>query len=142
MPYRFFRNVSQGLTEYPFGTTSVPNDTSFRLVEKSVFLVLYQQRGLDLLGSHLTYEFVFQVPFAVHEAPVYAPVQNKLFFSQLGPVGYLPQLTIDLNHIPPTLTEFLSDPPVYSPNGGTFHNGLIYWGAAGANNSIDGVAQW
>ncbi|MCJ1244441.1 hypothetical protein MMC30_001639 [Trapelia coarctata] len=141
MPYHFFRNVSQISTEYTFGSTSVPNDTSFGLVEKSDFLVFDRERGLDLLGPNPTYEFVFNVPFTVHEAPVYAPVQDKLFFSQLGPVGYLPQLVIDLNHTPPTLSEFLSDPPVYAPNGGTFHNGLIYWGAAGANNSIGGVEQ-
>lgn len=141
MPYHFFRNVSQGRTEYTFGSTSVPNDTSFALVEKSDFLVFDREQGLDTLGPHPTYQYVFSVPFVVHEAPVYAPVQNKLFFSQLGPVGYLPQLVIDLNHSPPTLSEFLSDPPVYAPNGGTFHNGLIYWGAAGGNNSIGGIAQ-
>jgi hypothetical protein len=26
------------------------------------------------------------------------------------------------------VSEFLSDPPVYAPKGGTFHNDLIYWG--------------
>jgi hypothetical protein len=33
-----------------------------------------------------------------------------------------------LNVEPPVLSEYLSDPPVYAPNGGTFHDGLIYWG--------------
>ena len=46
---------------------------------------------------------------------------------------------IDLNQDPPTLSEYLSDPPVYAPNGGTFHSGLIYWGASGGNNSIGGM---
>ena len=57
------------------------------------------------------------------------------------PPGFLPQLVVDLNQDPPTLSEYLSDPPVYAPNGGTFHNGLIYWGASGGNNSIGGSEQ-
>lgn len=57
------------------------------------------------------------------------------------PPGYLPQLVVDLNQDPPTLSEYLSDPPVYAPNGATFHNGLIYWGASGGNTSIGGTEQ-
>ena len=53
----------------------------------------------------------------------------------------MPQLVIDLNTEPPTLSEYLSSPPVYAPNGGTFHNGLIYWGASGGNDSIGGIEQ-
>lgn len=129
MPYHFFRPDSFNTTEYTFASTSVPNDTSFGLLNNSNFVVFDQARGLDLLGSSPSYEFIFNVSDAVHEAPVYVPSLNKLFLSQLAPpVGFLPQLTIDLNQDPPTLSEFLSDPPVYAPNGGTFHNGLIYWG--------------
>ena len=62
--------------------------------------------------------------------------------SQLAPPpGFLPQLVIDLNQSPTTLSEYLSDPPVYAPNGGTFHDGLIYWGASGGNGSIGGMEQ-
>lgn len=65
---------------------------------------------------------------AVHEAPVYSPVTNKLYFSQLegktSPPGFLPQLVVNLNVEPPYLGELLSDPPIYAPNGGTIHNGL------------------
>jgi hypothetical protein len=128
LPYHFFRNrtVSEPLT---FGSTSVPNDTSFGLVDGADFLVFDQARALELLGDSPTYEFIFEVSPAVHEAPVYVPSLNKLFMSQLAPpAGYLPQLVVDLNQDPPTLSEYLSDPPVYAPNGGTFHNGLIYWG--------------
>ncbi|KAI4162588.1 MAG: hypothetical protein LQ342_003819 [Letrouitia transgressa] len=57
------------------------------------------------------------------------------------PPGFLPQLVVDLNADPPVLSEYLSDPPVYAPNGGTFHNGLIYWGASGGNASIGGIEQ-
>lgn len=142
MPYHFSRPVANGTIDSDFGGTSVPNDTSFAQVAKADFLVFEQQRGLELLGSNPSYEFVFAVSEAVHEAPVYVATQNKLYLSQLAPpAGYLPQLVIDLNKNPPTLSEYLSDPPVYAPNGGTFHNGLIFWGASGGNNSIGGSEQ-
>ncbi|KAL8729203.1 MAG: hypothetical protein Q9181_005088 [Wetmoreana brouardii] len=142
MPYHFFRNISNGTSGPTFGSTSVPNDTSFALVDKADFLVFDHQRGLKILGSNPSYDFVFEVSEAVHEAPVYVASQNKLYLSQLTPPpGYLPQLVIDLNQDPPTLSEYISDPPVYAPNGGTFHNGLIYWGASGGNNSIGGTEQ-
>jgi hypothetical protein len=48
---------------------------------------------------------------------------------------------IDLNHNPPTLSEFISNPPVYAPNGGTFRDSLITWGASGGNDSIGGTEQ-
>lgn len=142
MPYHFFRAVSNGTSQPTFGSTSVPNDTSFGLVSSADFLVFDRKRGLELLGTNPSYEYVFHVNDAVHEAPVYVPAQNKLYLSQLAPpAGYLPQLVIDLNQNPPTLSEFLSDPPVYAPNGGTFHNGLVYWGASGGNSSIGGTEQ-
>ena len=142
MPYHFFRAVSNGTSQPTFGSTSVPSDTSFAQVSNADFLVFDRERGLELLGPNPSYEYVFHVNGAVHEAPVYAPAQNKLFLSQLAPpTGYLPQLVVDLNQNPPTLSEFLSDPPVYAPNGGTFHNGLIYWGASGGITNINGTEQ-
>ncbi|THW36780.1 hypothetical protein D6D22_07520 [Aureobasidium pullulans] len=83
--------------------------------------------------------FVDQVTMAVHEAPVYVPGINKLFVGVLEQ-GYLPQLFVDLNRDPPTLSEFESDPPVYAPDGG-YHGGLVHWGAGGGNNSIGGTEQ-
>ena len=129
MPYHFFRPDSFNGTSIPFSATSVPNDTSFSLLNNSNFVVYDRAKALPLLGANPTYEKVFNVSEAVHEAPVYVPGLNKLFLSQLAPpAGFLPQLVVDLNREPPELSEFLSDPPVYAPNGGTFHNGLIYWG--------------
>ncbi|OQO02848.1 hypothetical protein B0A48_11131 [Cryoendolithus antarcticus] len=140
LPYHFFRESS--VNETSFGQTSVPNDTSFGLVGEADFLVFDEKRALRALGSAPTYDFIFNVSAAVHEAPVWVPTLNKLFISQLAPPpGYLPQLVVDLNQDPPTLSEYLSDPPVYAPNGGTFYNGLIYWGASGGNNSIGGTEQ-
>lgn len=141
MPFHFYRTPDgPANNSHPFSSTSVPNDTSFAQVSKADFLVFDQKRGLELLGPNPSYEYVFHVSNAVHEAPVYVPSQNKMYISQLAPPpGFLPQLLIDLNADPPTLSEYLSDPPVYAPNGGTFHDGLIYWGASGGNNSIGGM---
>ncbi|KAI9841698.1 MAG: hypothetical protein M1837_000430 [Sclerophora amabilis] len=141
MPYHFFRQPSEdGVYEDTFSSTSVPNDTSFAEVATADFLVFDQPRGLELLGPTPTYEFVFPVSSAVHEAPVYVPAQNKVYLSQLAPPpGYLPQLVIDLNQSPPTISEFLPDPPVYAPNGGTINSGLIYWAVSGGNRSIGGI---
>lgn len=142
MPYHFFRPSSYKSTDNPFGSTSVLNDTSFAQVNKADFLVFDRKRGADLLGPRPSYEFVFAVTEAIHEAPVYVASQNKLYLSQLPPpVGFLPQLVIDLNQRPPSISEYLSDPPVYAVNGGTFHDGLIYWGAAGGVTSIGGMEQ-
>ncbi|KAH0270092.1 putative lactonohydrolase, partial [Aureobasidium melanogenum] len=142
LPYHFFRPDSFNGTSISFSATSVPNDTSFGLLNTSNFVVYDRTQGLAILGDSPTYEKVFNVSNAVHEAPVYVPGLNKLFLSQLAPpAGFLPQLVVDLNTEPPTLSEFLSDPPVYAPNGGTFHGGLIYWGASGGNDSIGGTEQ-
>jgi hypothetical protein len=127
LPYHFFRNVTVDFEDpIAFGSTSVPNDTSFGLVKDADFLVFDQARAFELLGESPTIDFVFELSTAIHEAPVYVPGLNKLFFSQLSPEA-LPQYVVDLNQDPPTLSEYSSDPPVYAPNGGTFHNGLIYW---------------
>ena len=129
MPYHFFRPSPYNTTYYPFASTSVPNDTSFGLLNSSNFVVYDRAQGLPLLGDNPAYEKMFedQVTMAVHEAPVYVPGINKLFMGVLEQ-GYLPQLVVDLNQDPPILSEFESDPPVYAPNGGTYHGDLVYWG--------------
>lgn len=83
MPYHFFRNIANGTSSPTFSSTSVPNDTSFALVDKADFLVFDQKRGQEILGSNPSYDFIFHVANAVHEAPVYVPSQNKLYLSQV-----------------------------------------------------------
>ena len=118
------------------------NASTFDLLDSANFVVFDRERGLQYLGPNPSYEYVFNVSKAVHEAPVYAPEQNLLFISQLAPPpGFLPQLVVDLNNHPPTLSEYLPNPPVYAPNGGTFRDGLIIFGASGGNDSIGGGEQ-
>ncbi|KAL8842793.1 MAG: hypothetical protein Q9176_002429 [Flavoplaca citrina] len=121
---------------------TVPQALAGDIDHEADFLVFDQERVSEILGPDPSYEFVFEVLEAIHEAPVYVASQNKLCLSQLAPPpGYFPQLVVDLNQDSPTLSEYLSDSPVYAPNGGTFHNGLIYWGASGGTNSIGGMEQ-
>lgn len=127
----------------PLSTIQLPpayNATSAALASAS-FLIFDATRGVEVLGAAPTYDFMFAVSNAVHEAPVYAAAVDRLFLSQLAPTGFLPQLVVDLSGETPRLEEFLSDPPVYAPNGGTFAGGLIYWAASGGNMSIGGIEQ-
>lgn len=96
---------------------------------------MIELKELPLLGDNPAYGkmFVDQVTMAVHEAPVYVPGINKLFVGVLEQ-GYLPQLFVDLNRDPPTLSEFESDPPVYAPDGG-YHGGLVHWGKSSQSKS-------
>jgi len=146
MPYHFFRMPSSnGTFQDTYASTEVPNDPTFELVGQADFLVFDEKRGLDLLGSNPSNDFMFLVNDAIHEAPVYARSTNKLYFSQLSgtnsPPGFLPQLVVDLNVDPPELGELISDPPIYAPNGGTMHNGLVVWGVSGGNDSIGGIEE-
>lgn len=142
MPYPFSRPSSYGNNDYDFKTTSVPNDTSFGLLNGTNFVVFDKKRGLEILGANPTYEQVFNISTTVHEAPIYVPTQNKLYFSQLySPPNYLPQLVIDLNANPPTLGEFEPNPPILGPNGGTYHNGLMYFASSADNANLGGVEQ-
>lgn len=160
LPYHFYRYVPTD-SPVPYGDTivgeppannqtavpasnhsSADNPFATGEVAKADFLIFDEKRGKELLGKNPTNDFMFKVTDAVHEAPVYVPYLNRLYLSILAPpIGTLPQLIVDLNADPPTLSEFVSDPPVYAPNGGTYHNGLIYFGASGGNDSIGGTEQ-
>ena len=93
MPYHFSRPVSTGGPSEPsfgsFDSVFVPNDPSFALVNSSDFLVFDRQRGLELLGPNPSYEFVFTVSNAIHEAPIYVASQNKLYFAQVQLLLYV-----------------------------------------------------
>ncbi|THW36792.1 hypothetical protein D6D22_07519 [Aureobasidium pullulans] len=48
MPYHFFRPGSYNTTDYPFAATSVPNDTSFGLLNSSDFFVYDRAQGITV----------------------------------------------------------------------------------------------
>ncbi|KIW92526.1 uncharacterized protein Z519_06373 [Cladophialophora bantiana CBS 173.52] len=149
LPYHFNRSITSLAADYDFRNTTVPNAPSFQLLQNASFVVFDRDRGLQYLGPEPTYEFVFQVGNSVHEAPVYVPSLNKLFMSQLPPVAapigtmyeYLPQLVVDLSQEPLTLQEYVTDPPIFAPNGGIYHNGQIIWASSGGFNNLNGTEQ-
>jgi sugar lactone lactonase YvrE len=142
LPYHFNRSITSLAADYDFRNTTVSNAPSFNLLQNASFVVFDRERGLEYLGSEPSWEFMFPVGDNVHEAPVYVPSLNKLFMSQLPPVAapistmseYIPQLVIDLNQEPLTLQNYITDPPIFAPNGGTYHNGKIIWASSGGFN--------
>jgi sugar lactone lactonase YvrE len=143
LPYHFNRSITSLAADYDFRNATVTSAPTFDLLQGASFVVFDRQRGLEYLGSDPTYEFMFQVGDSVHEAPVYVPSLNKLFMSQLPPVlapistmsQYIPQLVVDLNQKPLTLQEYITDPPIFAPNGGIYHDGQIIWASSGGFNS-------
>ncbi|KIW79670.1 hypothetical protein Z517_06284 [Fonsecaea pedrosoi CBS 271.37] len=149
LPYHFNRSITSLDAEYDFRNTSVPNAPTFSLLQNASFVVFDRERGLQYLGSEPTLEFMFPLGNSVHEAPVYVPGLNKLFMSQLPPQlaplsnmsQYLPQLMVDLNQEPLTLQEYVTDPPIFAPNGGVYHNGQIIWASSGGFDNLNGTEQ-
>ncbi|OJJ78519.1 SMP-30/gluconolactonase/LRE family protein [Aspergillus glaucus CBS 516.65] len=134
LPYPFWRESPNGtfannLADIEIGGVE---STSWTQVASANFLVFDETRGRQLLGETPSVDFIFAVsPWALHESPTFVPGLNKIFFSELSPI--LEQFVIDLNAEPYTLSQFKANPPIYVPNGGFYHDGLIYYSVAGSN---------
>ncbi|KAB8069552.1 hypothetical protein BDV29DRAFT_194807 [Aspergillus leporis] len=140
LPYPFYRASPNGTVVPTYGDTEVPGDASWQRVSTADFIVFDETRAKLVLGDSPSIEFMFSVsPHILHESPVFVPGLNRIYFSQLS--TSLPQYIIDLNQTPPTLSEFLADPPIYAPNGGFYHNRTIYYSVAGSNESISGRGE-
>ena len=120
---------------YP--ATSMPSDPTFHHVAKATFLVYDEVRGRTILGSSPQVEFMFHLPNVTHEAPVYVPDTNELYFSRLMH-DFLPQLVVNLSATPPTLSQRLTDPPVYAPTGARYRDGFIIYATIGGHQSLQG----
>ncbi|KAK5464664.1 hypothetical protein LTS15_001226 [Exophiala xenobiotica] len=121
LPYHFNRSITSLQADYDFRNTTVSNAPTFDLLKQANFVVFDRQRGLEYLGDSPRWDFMFPIGDSVHEAPVYVPKLNLLYMSQLPP--YLP------------------DPPIFAPNGGVYHNLLIYWASSGGFDNINGTEQ-
>ncbi|KAE8141630.1 hypothetical protein BDV38DRAFT_268411 [Aspergillus pseudotamarii] len=138
MPLDFYRKASIDISSVDtYSSTEVANDDSFQQVGKATFLVWDQQRGSEILGSDPAYDIVFTISTGGHEAPVYVPDTNELWFSELGK-GELHQQVISLDGDSPTISEVLTDPPLYAPSGARYRNGKIYFSAGGGNSTLEG----
>lgn len=141
MPDDFYRkpiNNSFEPTQDPaYEATTLSGDPSWDLAAGADFLVFDRARGLELLGSAPKNEFRFTVAEVFHDAPVFSPLTNELYFSQLAQ-GFLPQLVVNLSASPPSLSNKIADPPLYSGNGAWYYGGLIYYCVGGGNRSVHG----
>lgn len=138
IPPPFLRITSRhnaNITLDNFQSTSVPNDASFNLTHSASFLVFNTPLGLSLLGSNPIYQQLFTLSKNVHEAPVYVPSQNRIVFSEFA-YGAVDQFAINLNSEPPTLVTYAPQSPVLGVNGGTLHDGLIYWAVSGSKSLL------
>ena len=123
--------------EDTYPATSMPDDASFHSVAKATFLVYDKARSREILGSAPVVDFMFPLPNVTHEAPVYVPDTNELYFSRLTH-HFLPQLVVNLSATPPTLSERLADPPIYAPAGARYRNGSIIYATIGGHPSLEG----
>ncbi|MCJ1477601.1 hypothetical protein MMC13_006274 [Lambiella insularis] len=139
MPDDFYRkpinNSFQPTQDPPYEATTLSGDLSWGLTADADFLVFDRARGLELLGPAPKNEFRFTIAEVFHDAPVFNPPTNELYFSQLAP-GFLPQLAVNLSASPLSLSNKVADPPLYSGNGAWYHGGLIYYCVGGGNRSV------
>ncbi|PVH95941.1 calcium-dependent phosphotriesterase [Periconia macrospinosa] len=135
LPPSFSRDPSPAVG---YSGTLVPDDDSWaNLVPTADFIVFNQDLGLALLGpAPKIYHNYIPLLNVIHEAPMYVPELNKLFIAQYGPPGNLTNIAIDLNTNPPAVEAFTTNPPIYQPAGGTFHDGYIYWAVQGNNLTL------
>lgn len=140
LPPSFYRDADPTV---PYSAAVVPDDPSWKQVANADFVVFDEVRGLEILGAapKIFHKYI-DVLDVIHEAPIYVPELNKLFVTQDGPPGNLSNLVIDLNHDPPVVEAFVTDPPVYQATGGILHKGMIYWAMQGNNVSLpEGLKQ-
>ncbi|KAF9637612.1 lactonohydrolase [Lasiodiplodia theobromae] len=140
LPLDFVRteNLTFG-QQTTYGSTLVPNDPSFSNVANATFLVWDEKLAQEILGENPVYEFMFKIDESIHEAPVYVPDTNELFFSKLKR-NWLAQYVVDFNNDPPTLSQKTASPPIYAPTGARYRDGLIYFAVGGGNASLEGHA--
>ncbi len=136
MPQGFHRTIlfPIGFNDY-YPQTYVPGDPTFANVANASFLVWDHARGPEILGPNPEVEFMFTIPLAGHEAPVYEPNLNLFFFSALQ-ANTPSQYVVDLNEDPPTLSNRTSNPPINLSTGATFKDGLIYTSGSTATDGV------
>jgi hypothetical protein len=142
MPGNFYRGPPppsiNPLDQPSYAQTKIPADESWGLVEDADFIIYDKERGLKILGDKPTSEFAFEITPLFHDATVYDPYTNEVYFSQLSG-GEISQKVIDLNGDEgPKLVRKKADPPLYSPTGGIYRNGLFYFCVGGSSHSVPG----
>lgn len=131
----FYREVHDDIGNADSYSSTSVGDPSFQSVSKAAFLVWDPEQAAAILGETPTFEYMFSIPHAPHEAPVYVPRTHELWFSQLER-GFLPQFVVDLKSEPPSLSQRTTNPPLYAPTGARYRNGSIIYTSGGLNRSL------
>ncbi|KAJ5667476.1 Lactonohydrolase [Penicillium longicatenatum] len=125
------------LDQPSYAQTEVPDDPSWSLLRDADFIVYDRERGLSILGDSPTSELKFNITPLFHDATVYDPYTNEVYFSQLSG-GEISQKVIDLNEDAPVVRRKEANPPLYSPTGGIYRNGLFYYCVGGSSHQVVG----
>ncbi|KAG8426767.1 hypothetical protein J3459_007815 [Metarhizium acridum] len=125
------------LDQHSYAQTKIPADPSWDLVKDADFIVYDKERGLEILGDEPTSEFAFEITPLFHDATVYDPYTNEVYFSQLSG-GEISLKVIDLSEKNPQVKRKKADPPLYSPTGGIYRNGLFYFCVGGSSPDVLG----
>jgi len=125
------------LDQASYAQTEIPGDDSWNLVKEADFIVFDRKRGLEILGDRPTSEFKYEIVNLFHDATVYDPYTNEVYFSQLSG-GELSQKVIDLGNEAAGVRRKEANPPLYSPVGGIYRNGLFYFCVGGSSDEVPG----
>ncbi|CZR68619.1 related to lactonohydrolase [Phialocephala subalpina] len=144
LPFPF--NRSDGGEKSTYGDTNATNVPGFDKINDYHF-VSFDDKFKRLLGGDATYEFMFTVADVTHEVntpnctqgPVWIKDRNWILFTQVAEYW---QYRIDLNYHPPTLQQYSASPPIYSADGGSFHEGLAYFVSPGGGGQVPSVVTY
>lgn len=120
-----------------YAQTEIPDDPSWQLVKEAGFIVYDKERGLEILGKKPTSEYKFDIEPLFHDATVYDPNTNEVWFSELSG-GELSQKVINLGDEGKGVHRKAANPPLYSPVGGIYRNGLFYFCVGGSSDEVPG----
>jgi hypothetical protein len=141
MPGNFYRppppDSINPLDQASYAQTEIPDDPSWDLVGDADFIVYDRERGLEILGDSPTSEFALEIAPFFHDATVYDPYTKEIYFSQLSG-GEISQKVIDLDAEKPEVKRKKANPPLYSPTGGIYRNGLFYFCVGGSSHEVPG----
>lgn len=130
-------NSINPMDQASYAETVVPGDSSWHLVKVADFIVYDKERGLEILGDKPTSEHKFEITPLFHDATVYDPNTNEVWFSELTG-GELTQKVIDLSNEDKGVHRKAANPPLYSPVGGIYRNGLFYFCVGGSSDKVPG----
>ncbi|KAJ5896641.1 lactonohydrolase [Penicillium subrubescens] len=120
-------NRTDGGAASTYGDTNATSVPGFDRLNDYHFLS-FDESFLSLVGDNASYEFFFSVEDITHEGPVWIPDKKWVVFTEINKFW---QYRLDLSVKTPILSKFNASPPIWSPAGGSYHKGLVYFTCPG-----------